>query len=316
MVLTSVELCAGGGGQALGLERAGYSHEAVVEIDPHAAATLVKNRPNWSVFCQSIDGFSANSYRGIDLLAGGLPCPPFSIAGKQLGKADDRNLFPCAYQIISDAKPRAVMIENVRGLLDPKFEEFRNEIATHFEKLGYFTIFKLLHSSDFNVPQLRPRVVILGLRSRDLENFAWPMPIINSKTVYSETVDLLTERGWTPTSTYSKNAKTIAPTLVGGSKRHGGPDLGPTRARKAWAILGIDGSGIANSAPEPGNPFPKLTVRMTARLQGFPDDWEFSGGKTAQYRQIGNAFPPPVAEAVGRQIYRAMESSIPKVISV
>jgi len=97
---------------------------------------------------------------------------------------------------------------------------------------------------------------------------------------------------------------------VGGSKKHGGPDLGPTRAKKAWASIGVDGMGIADAAPEPDFiGMPRLTVRMAARIQGFPDHWQFSGKKTAAYRQIGNAFPPPVACAVGMRIQAALNAA-------
>ncbi|MBX3114238.1 MAG: DNA cytosine methyltransferase [Fimbriimonadaceae bacterium] len=315
-MLTSVELCAGAGGQALGLEEAGFSHEALVEIDPYAAATLVKNRPHWNVFCQSVADFSTSKYKGIDLLAGGLPCPPFSIAGKQLGEADERNLFPVAMDIINDIRPNAVMFENVRGLLDPKFENFRDFIRAQLAKQGFETVFGLLNSSDFGVAQLRPRVVILGLRSSTLDNFQWPEATPSTKTVFTEIHDLIIENGWPITETWKQKANAVAPTLVGGSKKHGGPDLGPTRAKRAWAELGIDGSGIANTAPSPEILMPKLTIRMTARIQGFPDEWEFTGGKTAQYRQIGNAFPPPVAKAVGLQLEKALSHTTQKVFAI
>lgn len=109
--------------------------------------------------------------------------------------------------------------------------------------------------------------------------------------------------GWEGASGWAKGADSIAPTLVGGSHKHGGPDLGPTRARKAWAALGVDGRGIADEAPGPGfTGMPRLTVRMAARLQGFPDEWQFTGGKTQSYRQVGNAFPPPFARAVAASL--------------
>lgn len=108
---------------------------------------------------------------------------------------------------------------------------------------------------------------------------------------------------------WAQRADEIAPTIVGGSKKHGGPDLGPTRAKAAWATLGVNGKTLAEEAPEADFVgMPRLTIRMVARLQGFPDDWQFYGRKTHAYRQVGNAFPPPVAEAVGRQIATAIQS--------
>lgn len=117
------------------------------------------------------------------------------------------------------------------------------------------------------------------------------------------------ENGWARVDEWAKQASTIAPTIVGGSKKHGGPDLGPVRARKAWAALGVDGLGIANEAPQKGfEGMPRLTPRMIARIQGFPDSWDFGNKKTAACRMIGNAFPPPVAQAVGKEIRRVLEN--------
>lgn len=113
---------------------------------------------------------------------------------------------------------------------------------------------------------------------------------------------------WQNANEWAKQASTIAPTIVGGSKKHGGPDLGPIRARKAWAQLGVDGKGIANEAPEKDfEGMPRLTPRMIARIQGFPDTWNFGDKKTAACRMIGNAFPPPVAKAVGEEIRKVLE---------
>ena len=157
------------------------------------------------------------------------------------------------------------------------------------------------------MPQLRPRVVIVALKREFASEFCWPeggkkKPLTVGKTLY----DLMASRGWRGAGEWRKHANAIAPTIVGGSKKHGGPDLGPTRARKAWAELGVDGIGIANEAPERNFlGMPRLTTRMVARIQGFPDEWDFSGKKTAAYRQIGNAFPPPVAHAVAAEIARA-----------
>ncbi|HUO28611.1 MAG TPA: DNA cytosine methyltransferase [Bryobacteraceae bacterium] len=302
--LVTLELCAGAGGQALGYEQAGIGHAALVEIDKHACATLRLNRPAWHVIEHDLNTFLGAPYKGVDVISGGLPCPPFSIAGKQLGRKDERNLFPAMIRLVDEIRPRAVMIENVRGILDAVFEDYREFVGTALRKLGYQPGWKLLNASDFGVPQLRPRVVFVAVRKEYSEHFTWPEEArAKPKTVGQVLFDLMSAEGWPAAAAWSCDANEIAPTIVGGSHKHGGPDLGPTRARRAWATLGVDGLGIANDAPGPsftGNP--RLTIRMVARLQGFPDDWQFSGGKTAAYRQVGNAFPPPVARAVAESL--------------
>lgn len=309
--LTSVELCAGAGGQALGLEQAGFGHEALVEIDKHACSTLRFNRPQWNVVEGDLTQFDGTPYKGMDLLAGGLPCPPFSVAGKQLGPNDERNLFPTGMRIIDEIRPKAVMFENVRGFLDAVFEDYRQEIAQNLKKLGYVPAWKLLNASDYGVPQLRPRVVIVALKKEYADNFAWPIPhSVPAPTVGEILKPMMAENGWRGASKWAKGADEIAPTIVGGSKKHGGPDLGPTRAKRAWAALGVNGMTIAESAPEADFVgMPRLTVPMVARLQGFPSDWVIQGKKTNAYRQVGNAFPPPVAQAVASQLANAITST-------
>ncbi|WP_224825704.1 DNA cytosine methyltransferase [Cognatishimia sp. MH4019] len=317
--LTSVELCAGAGGQALGMERAGFNHEALVEVDQHCRNTLLLNRPSWNVLNDEqadLTKFDGRPFRGVDVLAGGLPCPPFSVAGKQLGHADERNLFPEAMRLVDEIRPQAVMIENVRGFLDAVFADYRQQLKRQLDRLGYQTDWHLFNASDFGVPQLRPRVVIVAIRKDLSENFSWPVSSgVSPRTVGETLYDLMAEDGWKGAAQWSKQADEIAPTVVGGSKKHGGPDLGPTRAKRAWATLGVDGKGIANEAPAYDFVgMPRLTVRMVARLQGFTDDWQFSGKKTPAYRQVGNAFPPPVAEAVALKIREAI--SLRKSIQV
>ena len=310
MRLTSIEICAGAGGQALGLEQAGFRHVALIEIEGSACTTLRLNRPQWNVIEGDVHEFRGEPYRGVDLLAGGVPCPPFSKAGKQLGTQDERDLFPEAIRLVDEIKPRAIMIENVRGLLDPVFATYRQEIKRNLQELGYRSEWKLLNARDFGVPQLRPRAILVGFQSEISDLFVWPAQSgLKSATVGESLFDLMASNGWKGVAAWRTIASEIAPTLVGGSKKHGGPDLGPTRAKKAWAALGVDGKGIANEAPAADfEGMPKLTTRMTARLQGFPDSWQFFGKKTAAYRQIGNAFPPPVAHAVGRQIARCLQA--------
>lgn len=307
---SSLEICAGAGGQALGLEMAGFEHDALVELEPPACATLRLNRPNWNVIEGDVCLFDGRPYQGIDLLAGGVPCPPFSKAGKQLGANDERDLFPEAIRLVDECRPKAVMLENVRGLLDAVFDDYRNNIEKQLQKLGYVTSWRLLNASDYGVSQLRPRALLVGMRKDLADGFSWPDPLETEPPTVGELLhDLIAANGWKGADLWREQANTIAPTLVGGSKKHGGPDLGPTRARRAWAALGVDGIGLWDEAP-PSDfvGMPRLTWRMAARIQGFPDDWQFFGRKTAAYRQVGNAFPAPVAAAVGRQIFAALSA--------
>ncbi len=310
--LTVLELCTGGGGQALGLEMAGFECVAAVENDLHACNTLRQNRPSWSVRHSDIQQFRGKEFRGVDLLAAGVPCPPFSVAGKQLGAEDERDLFPEALRIIEEAEPAAVMLENVAGFASSKFSNYRTDLFRKLDGLGYRAEWQLLNASDFGVPQLRPRFVLVGLRAKHFNAFEWPLPTLPGGTVGTILQDLMAENGWPGALKWVGRANSIAPTIVGGSKKHGGPDLGPTRAREQWRRLGVDGLGIADAAPDtsfPVNGFPRLTARMAARIQSFPDEWQFSGRKTAAYRQIGNAFPPLVAKAVGTSIAAALRGA-------
>ncbi|MGW2492501.1 DNA cytosine methyltransferase [Streptomyces sp. NPDC001606] len=297
----------------------------------------------------------------LSLLAGGVPCPPFSLAGKRLGKDDERDLFPDALRIIDELMPEAVMIENVRGILEPPevFIDYRRDILRELRELGYAVpeiksswsaakqdrvmrkVWRRIDASNYGVPQLRPRAILVVIRQDVLERsgteFVWPSKIKGKQATVVEELSVSMEercqKYWTKNK-YGEQAEPgertgkdvyqewldkatkaaelgrgVAPTLVGGSRKHGGVDLGPTRAKRAWAALGVDGMGVAND-PEKCDPErdlfrpagPMLTVEQAAIIQGFPQGWKFQGRKTAQYRQVGNAFPPPVAEAIGRAI--------------
>jgi DNA (cytosine-5)-methyltransferase 1 len=345
---TSVEICAGAGGQAVGLHKAGFKHRALIEIDASACATLRRNvegNEEWDG-CEVIEAdltefdpaALALEPGELDLLAGGVPCPPFSVAGKQLGQDDDRDLFPTMLDLVDELRPKAVMIENVRGLLDQKFQEYReNDIQKRLEEAGYTICYwKVLEACDYGVPQLRPRAILVAMRSDYAQHFVWTEPekselVTVAEALASSMRQRFRQSGSDPQwkgayaerweSAYKKWRKdaergTIAPTLVGGSKKHGGADLGPTRAKEAWAKLGVCGLGVANEPAELKDPDrdlygergPKLTVRQAAIIQGFPEEWKFAGRKTATYRQVGNAFPPPVAKAVGEQIIAALRA--------
>jgi DNA (cytosine-5)-methyltransferase 1 len=311
--LRVVEICAGAGGQALGLERAGFDHWLAVEIDPTAVETLKHNRPDWDVRLGDVaddEVWDPAEFKDVELLAGGVPCPPFSIAGKQLGSSDERDLFAWAVELCGVMTPHALMLENVRGLSAPRFSAYRQHVLDRLDELGYVADWRLLHASDYGVPQLRPRFVLVALRKEYAPYFSWPESVPLKTTVGESLKDLMESEGWEHAADWAKRASGVGPTLVGGSKKHGGADLGPTRAKRAWADLGVDAMGVANEAPPAGTPEgynPKLTIEMVARLQGWKGtDWEFAGRKTSKYRQIGNAFPPPVAEAVGARIAAAL----------
>ena len=313
--LEVVEICAGAGGQALGLERAGFEHALAVELDGSACATLRANRPSWKVAQGDVADravWEPEAYAGVDLVAGGVPCPPFTVAGRQLGATDERDLFAWAVELCGRIRPRALLLENVRGLSMNRFAAYRQHVLDRLRELGYVPGWKLLHASDFGVPQLRPRSVLVAVQAEDAPWFRWPAPSGLPPLTVGETLrDLVGARGWPGTDQWARRASGIAPTIVGGSKKHGGADLGPTRAKRAWAELGVDGLGLADEAPGPDDDpalTPRLTCEMVARLQGWQDawGWEFTGRKTARYRQVGNAFPPPVAEAVGDAIRRAL----------
>ncbi|MGW5736111.1 MULTISPECIES: DNA cytosine methyltransferase [Streptomyces] len=383
--LTSIEICAGAGGQAVGLHNAGFDHLDLVEWDPHAVRTLQANACNWPGWSKkradSLEPMDVKEFLGskaheklgievgdLDLLAGGVPCPPFSLAGKRLGKDDERDLFPDAIRIIRALKPRAVMIENVRGILEPPgvFIEYRNGVLNDLRDLGYEvpeiedhwlpdkqdvamrSAWRRLDAADFGVPQLRPRAILVAIRRDVLEDsgveFLWPTRLSGEQATVVGALEKSMKRRckdfwdknqdgeqakpgertgrdvyyeWLRDAKEAADAgRGVAPTLVGGSKKHGGADLGPTRAKRAWESMGVDAMGVANDRTEcdPGRDLfraagPMLTVEQAAIIQGFPEGWKFRGKKTARYRQVGNAFPPPVAEAVGRAIAAVLRPS-------
>lgn len=195
--LNCIEICAGAGGQALGLEKAGFEPEALVEIDKPCCNTLRLNRPHWNVLEQDVKDFSGLMHGGIDLLAGGVPCPPFSKAGKQLGKEDERDLFPEAIRLVDECRPRAVMLENVRGFLDAVFEDYRGNLKRQLERLGYVTEWRLLNASDYGVSQLRPRVVIVAIQKQLAANFTWPTTLDhNPPSVGDLLYEKMSSNGW------------------------------------------------------------------------------------------------------------------------
>lgn len=342
----SVEICAGAGGQAVGLHNAGFSHRALIEVDPHAAQTLRYNTekqgwPGCEVLEEDLTAFGAadlekrigkKKTKDLALISGGVPCPPFSMAGKRLGADDERDLFPAMLNMVEQIRPRAVMIENVRGLLDEQFRVYRDQIKSRLESLEYTVLcWKLLEARDFGVPQLRPRSILVAMKKSDAPYFNEPSGVRKETTVADALEESMRQRfsaaetrtreeadeAFAQWLAKAKTRNTVAPTLVGGSKKHGGADLGPTRAKRAWEELGVDAHGVAEPLGQTkdeerdlfGPRGPKLTVAQAALIQGFPEQWKFIGRKTAAYRQVGNAFPPPVAQAVGEAIFEALNAA-------
>ncbi|WP_031066041.1 DNA cytosine methyltransferase [Streptomyces sp. NRRL WC-3742] len=333
--LEVVEICAGAGGQSLGLHNAGFTHVLALELDQNAATTLRHNLARLmkaeGIAPEDAERKAAatvkvgdvadpslwdpTAYKDVDLLAGGVPCPPFSIAGNQLGATDERDLFAWAVHLCREIQPKALLLENVKGLSGNRFSAYRQHILELLHEAGYVGEWRLLEAHQFGVSQLRPRFVLVALQKEFAEYFHWPEPADNSAPTVGELLkDLMGANGWAAehVAAWVEKASAIAPTIVGGSKKHGGADLGPTRAKAAWRELGVDAMGVANEAPGPGEDgdhLPKLTTAMVARIQGWYGDdyyWEFQGRKTTVYRQIGNAFPPPVAEALGKAIASAL----------
>ncbi|MES9537547.1 DNA (cytosine-5-)-methyltransferase [Actinomadura sp. NPDC000600] len=336
--LEVVEICAGAGGQSLGLERAGFRHRLAIELDDNAARTLrhnlvkvlgyeekeaeetvrvgdVADPETWYLD----EKWDFGEYEDVDLLAGGVPCPPFSIAGKQLGASDERDLFAWAVELCGRMKPKALLLENVKGLSANRFTAYRKHVLDRLNELDYVAEWRLLQADQFGVSQLRPRFVLVAMREEYARYFHWPEPQAERPLTVGELLrDLMAQGDWSAErlEAWVKQANNIAPTIVGGSKKHGGADLGPTRAKAAWEAMGVDAKGVADDPPGPTNPrvegvqYPMLTVEMVARIQGWYGDdfaeWEFLGRKTSRYRQIGNAFPPPVAKALGVAIRRAL----------
>jgi DNA (cytosine-5)-methyltransferase 1 len=206
-----------GRGQALGLEQAGFRHAALIEIDSAACATLRHNRPKWNVLEGDVKSFSAKKYYEVDLLAGGVPCPPFSVAGKQLGQEDDRDLFPEALRLVRECSPKTVMLENVRGLFDPKFATYREHIKSQLEELGYCCKWDLVQTHHYGVPQLRPRALLIALQKEYAPYFIWPLGVVAPPpTIGQLLINEMSSNSWEGATAWAKYANDIAPTIVGG----------------------------------------------------------------------------------------------------
>ncbi|MGW6455131.1 DNA cytosine methyltransferase [Streptomyces sp. NPDC055078] len=320
--LKSVDVCAGAGGLALGLERAGFDPVLLLDNRDVACETLRINRPMWDVHEMDLRDFDPaehpKSY-DVDLLSAGLPRVQSSATRKRVETGIERELLKATALLAHAVRPRALLIENVPELVDgPEFVEVRGYIEAELDHLGYEFSWFVIDAADFGVPQKRQQGLLVALQSRYFSSFRPPSPTVDRhRTVGDALHASMSERGWTEADEWAAQADSVAPTLVGGSYERGGADLGLRGTKNAWARMGINGGALSDEVPGPdgvqesdtsGSPHKKITVRQAALLQSFPEDWAFAGGKTKKYRQIGHASPPPVGEALGNAISRALLS--------
>ena len=310
---TVLEICAGAGGQAIGLDAARFRHLGLVEIDRDAAATMRHNRPEWPVIEADLRGLDLSAFEGVDLLAGGVPCQPYSAAGEGRGAHDDRDLFPEALRLVRELKPKAVMLENVTGIQFVGNSVNRLRILSELSSLGYDAEWRILNGTDFGLPQKRRRAILVAFQPGIMHRFRWPTPLVRTAPTIGETLhELMAANGWPHVDAWRERSNGYAPTLIGGSQKKLGIDLAQAKSRESWLKHAVDPNGRAKQAPGPEMPehhTPKLTLEMMARLQDFPKDWKFQGSDLQQFRQIANAFPPAMAQSVGLSIMRALSGS-------
>ncbi|MES4891652.1 DNA cytosine methyltransferase [Streptomyces sp. NPDC096012] len=320
--LTFVDVCSGAGGLALGLERAGFEPRLLLDEDADSCRTLKANRPQWTVLQADLLDFDPGEHPksyDVDLLSAGLPRVKSNATAARAETGDEERLLRAAVYLAHAVGPRALLIENVPALADSdRFRDFRDFAHAELQHLGYEFSWFILNAADFGVPQERKQGVLVAIKKQWFPSFRSPAPTVTKHVSVGEAlVDSMRSRGWKDADRWAAQAVTVAPTLVGGSKNRGGADLGPSGTKRKWAKVGVNAHSLSNEIPGPEfvwapdrgrEGMVQLTVDQTAVLQSFPEDWEITGRKTARYRQIGHASPPPVGEALGRAIVRALHS--------
>lgn len=333
MAYKSIELFAGAGGLALGLEQAGFKHIGLVEIDKNASETLRHNRPQWNILCEDVEIVAERDLekefdikRGeLDLLSGGAPCQSFSYAGKRLGLHDVRGTMFYHYAtFLHKLQPKMFLFENVRGLLTHDKGNTYKTICDIFNDEGYVIEHRILNAWDYGVPQKRERLITIGIR-KDLENelsFHFPKsheykPILRDVEMESNPVEC------GKYSEYKKQIFKLVP--PGGYWRDIEPEIAKEYMKSCWYMAG-GRTGILRrlSLDEPSltvltTPQMKQTdrchpievrpfsVRENARIQTFPDEWEFVGGINEKYKQIGNAVPCNLAKEIGVELIKTLD---------
>ncbi|MGV9403766.1 DUF6339 family protein [Streptomyces sp. NPDC003667] len=311
---TFLEICAGTGAQALGLERAGFDPVVLIDSKADACFTIDLNRPQWDVVCMDLLQFHLSmrpDVRGVDLISGGLPRVKSSATVGRAEDSEERRVLRAAISLVCEIQPKAVLFENVPDLVaGPEFAADREWIEQELSQSGFRSSWKVLNAADFSVPQNRRSGFLVALQDPYFDRFSWPEPTgTPAPTVGQVLGPSMSVSGWPGARRWIQNADRIAPALVGGSDRRGGADLGPTGSKKAWAALGVNGNSLGDEPPGSDFPVddePKLTVEQAAMIQSFPPDWKLFGGKTSRYRQVGHAMPPPLATAAGLAIAAAL----------
>ncbi|MFS0695836.1 DNA cytosine methyltransferase [Streptomyces nitrosporeus] len=316
--LRFVDVCAGAGGLALGLEQAGFEPVLLLDNKPVACDTLRLNRPGWDVLETDLREFDPADHPqtyDVDLLSAGPPRVRSSATAGRAETDEELRLLEAAVLLTLGIRPRALLIENVPGMVEADaFAPVRDFIHQELEHLGYRLRWFVVNAADFGVPQDRRQGVLVAMQERYFDAFRPPAPSVRRHLSVGEALRAsMSARGWAGVDDWADQALKVAPTLVGGSDNRGGADLGPTGTKKAWARMGVNGSSLADEVPGPeqdGSPeMIKLTVPQAAILQGFPTHWRFAGRKTVRYRQIGHASPPAVGAALGRAVAAALHGS-------
>ncbi len=325
MSYNMLELFAGAGGLALGFDKAGFNTVGLVEVDKYASETLRRNRKDWNVINKDIKDFIKemdtyiNTEEEIDVISGGFPCQPFSYAGKKLGIEDARGTLFYDFAIIAKKlKPKIIVAENVKGLLSHDRGNTFRVIKETFEELGYNVKYKVLNALDYGVAQKRERLVIIGIRGDLKLEYNFPQTLTTRKLVLKDVLKDVPKSEGYQYPKYKQEVFALVP--QGGCHRHlpmevakeymgksyylGGGKTGIAR-RIAWnePCLTLTTSPMQKQTdrchPEENRPF---TIREYARIQSFPDSWEFSGSISSQYKQIGNAVPVNMAYYIGVSI--------------
>lgn len=324
---TVIELFAGAGGLALGLEQAGFNVVLLNENDKWACKTLQTNRPKWKVVCQDISQLDWKGYKA-DVITGGFPCQPFSYAGKRLGFEDTRGtLFFEFARCVKEVRPKMFVAENVYGLTTHSDGKTLKTIVSIMEDLGYTVQYQVLDAVDYHVPQKRKRVIIVGSSSGVY--FRFPKPS-DKRINLKEALKGVPQSGGAKYSKTRMEVMKLVPPggswvdlpkktqleYMGKSYYSEGGKRGAAR-RLSWAepspTLTTSPSQKLTEFCHPEETRP-LTVREYARIQTFPDSWQFAGGIGSQYKQIGNATPVKLAEAIGRAVIKALEQKNESVL--